>query len=391
MKKRIIAFLLAGVLAASVLSGCGKNETKKGSSASTEKDVQISTKELVEATDYDAAECVTLNDYSKMSVQLDNEADYDVTESDIEDQASQYFLYYPDYKKTSKKKVAKKDIVNIDYEGKMDGKTFDGGTATGAHLEIGSGSFIDGFEDGLIGKKVGDTVTLDLTFPKDYSDTDKAGKAVTFTVTINSIDKKVTMTYDALTDEYVANNFASMGLTTVDTFKSQMKSAAESTKSQQKQQDIQTAVLAKLVKECKVTLPKGLLEKRIQEFKDNVKSAAKTANSTYKDYIKSNYNMTQSEFNKKLKSTMKDNLTQELILEAIVEDQKITISTNDFNSFVSQYVSYYGYTDTKDFYDQMGGEKYVKLSYAENQALSKVVNSTSVTYKKAKTDSDTTK
>lgn len=391
MKKRIIAFLLAGVLAASVLSGCGKNETKKSSSAAAEKDVQITAQELVKATDYDAAEYVTLNDYSKMTVQLDNEADYDVSESDIEDQASQYFLYYPNYTKTSKKKVAKKDIVNIDYEGKMDGKTFDGGTATGAHLEIGSGSFIDGFEDGLIGKKVGDKVTLNLTFPKDYQDTDKAGKDVVFTVTINSIDKKETMTYDKLTDEYVSSNFASMGMTNVESFKTQMKSAAKSTKDQQKQQDIQNAVLEKLVKECKVTFPDGLLDKRIQEFKDNVKSSAESSNTSYKDYIKNNYSMSESEFNKKLKSTMKENLTQELILEAIVEDQKTSISSSDFNSFVSQYVSYYGYSSTDDFYKQMGGEDYVKLSYAENQALSQVVKDTNVTYKKAKTDSSTSK
>lgn len=81
------------------------------------------------------------------------------------------------------------DTVNIDYTGYKDGEAFDGGSTNGAgaDLEIGSGTYIDGFESGLIGKKVGDTVDLDLTFPENYGASDLAGADVTFTVTINGI------------------------------------------------------------------------------------------------------------------------------------------------------------------------------------------------------------
>ena len=82
--------------------------------------------------------------------------------------------------------IADGDTVNIDYTGKKDGKKFDGGSAKGEELVIGSGSFIDGFESGLIGKKVGEKVTLNLTFPEDYTEKSLAGEDVVFTVTINS-------------------------------------------------------------------------------------------------------------------------------------------------------------------------------------------------------------
>lgn len=95
------------------------------------------------------------------------------------------------------------DTVNIDYVGTIDGKEFEGGSAEGTDLEIGSGSFIEGFEDGLKGKHIGDSVTLDLTFPKDYQSEDVAGKDVTFKVKINSAKRTKTPKY---TDAFIKKN-----------------------------------------------------------------------------------------------------------------------------------------------------------------------------------------
>ena len=94
------------------------------------------------------------------------------------------------------------DVVNIDYTGKLDGKKFDGGSAEGYDLTIGSGSFIDGFESGLIGKKVGEKTDLELTFPEDYSSEDLQGKDVVFTVKINSATRKEVPVLD---EDFVKN------------------------------------------------------------------------------------------------------------------------------------------------------------------------------------------
>ena len=92
------------------------------------------------------------------------------------------------------------DIVNIDYKGTENGVAFDGGTAQGADLELGSGTFIDGFEDGIVGMNIGDTKTLTLTFPEDYRAAELAGHTVQFDVKVNDIKKN---NIPGLTDEWV--------------------------------------------------------------------------------------------------------------------------------------------------------------------------------------------
>lgn len=91
------------------------------------------------------------------------------------------------------------DTAQIDYEGKLNGVAFEGGTAKNYSLEIGSGTFIDGFESGLIGVKSGETVDLNLTFPANYQSTELAGKAVVFTVTVNKV---VRFVYKEMTDTF---------------------------------------------------------------------------------------------------------------------------------------------------------------------------------------------
>lgn len=96
------------------------------------------------------------------------------------------------------------DTVSIDYEGKIDGETFEGGSATGSSLEIGSGTFIPGFEDGLIGKNIGETVDLNLTFPETYDNNpDLAGKDVVFTVTINGITANLIPALEDLSEDVI--------------------------------------------------------------------------------------------------------------------------------------------------------------------------------------------
>ncbi len=94
-------------------------------------------------------------------------------------------------------KVEYSDTANIDYTGKKDGVAFSGGTDYGYDLVIGSGSFIDGFEEGLVGAQIGSTVDLNLTFPEDYGKSDLAGEDVVFTVTVNYVMRE----YDELTDD----------------------------------------------------------------------------------------------------------------------------------------------------------------------------------------------
>lgn len=378
MKKKIIFPLVSILTLAVLLSGCGKSSTS--SSASSTADTTIPYTTLLKTLDYNVSDYVKLGNY--MGVAVTVTGDYDVTEAKIKSYAAQVISGYPSYTKTSKKTVEKNDTVNIDYVGKIDGKTFDGGSATGTHLKIGSGTFITGFEDGLKGKKVGSTVTLNLKFPSNYSaNTSVAGKKVVFTVKINYIEKSKAMTYDKLTDAYVKANFASSGIETVKAFKAQLKTEVQSSQDSQKKSDLQSAVLKKLETICTVKFPDGLLAERVKEQKEELAAQCKSAGTTIEKYVKQSYSMSLKKYYAQMETTTKENLKQELILQAIVKDQKTSITTTDFKSFVTQCVSYYGYSSTSAFYKAYGGEDAVKLSYAETQALSTVANAAKATYK----------
>ena len=185
MKKYGLAVLtLTLVLSVAGLSGCksGSNtDSGKGSSYDTG-DAELD-EALSKVEKYDAASLVELGVYKGVEV------DTSVTQDDIDGAIMNLLSENTTVKKIKKGKVKEGDTVNIDFTGKMDGKEFEGGSAQGYSLEIGSNSFIKGFEEGLVGLSVGDSTSLDLTFPDPYpNNTDYAGKPVVFDVTINYIN-----------------------------------------------------------------------------------------------------------------------------------------------------------------------------------------------------------
>ncbi len=130
------------------------------------------------------SEYVELGDYKNIQVDTSSDSFKEYYDDEVSADVSSYDLYV----RRTEGTVAGGDTVNIDYVGKKDGEAFDGGTASGYYLTIGSNSFIDGFEEGLIGVEIGSTVDLDLTFPEDYSSAPElAGQPVVFTVTVNYV------------------------------------------------------------------------------------------------------------------------------------------------------------------------------------------------------------
>lgn len=380
MKKKILMVLLAAAMAMSA-GACGK-EAQKDSSGGAQADGKQSTAEA-DKVDYQAEECVKLGDYLAMEISLPN--DYKVTEEQIEDYANNMAQYsaQPSYKDTNKKKVEEGDIVNIDYEGKKDGVAFDGGTDTGFHLEIGSNTFIDGFEEGLIGKKVGQTVDLDLTFPENYQSAELAGQAVVFTVKINKIVKEDPDAKFELTDEYVKKNF---NVDTVDDYKKQVKDYLEELNKNNKTTDTRQAVINKLQEVCEVNLPNELLEARTSDYVVQFTNNNCTDGTTLADYLSKNYNgMTEEDFRENITNEMRTSLTTELILEAIAKKEGIELDEDAFADYVKQQMEVYAYEKEEDFYkangvDAAAGEAYERKVFVCNRALDKVVENAKVAY-----------
>ena len=210
MKRKAAVMLLLMTLGAASVSGCGKNNTTSSSSVSSASSTSASSasdassagstssdstasEEYASPSDVDGipvvdeevdpAKCVTLGDYKKLTLEKKVEQ---VTDDDVQTAIMAETAVTMDDPDAT---VQKGDTADIAYVGKVDGKEFDGGSSDSYNLVIGSGTFIDGFEDGVIGMKTGETKDLNLKFPDSYQSTDLAGKDVVFTVTVNAFTR----------------------------------------------------------------------------------------------------------------------------------------------------------------------------------------------------------
>lgn len=379
MKKKITALLLCAAMAVTVC-GCGKDDGE--SVENTESTEAVSSA----GVEYDPLDYVELGDY--MGIEVSLEDDYAVEESDVQEFIeSNVLAYYPQYQDTDKTTVEEGDFVNIDYVGKKDDVAFEGGTASGHVLEIGSGSFIPGFEDGLIGVNVGDTVDLDLTFPETYSNNpDLAGAAVVFTVTVNKIVEKQDITYENMTDEYVQYVAAQAGMPyeTVQDMKDDAQQYLEAVSASQKDSATRSAVLEKLTEVCPVKeLPAGLLDARMEEVIAQYTNMYCSDGVTLEEFVESQ-GQDYDEFISSVTEEVKADLEAQIVMEAIAAKEEIEFNETGFADYVSRLMSSYGYSDEASLYQNYGltaegGEAYLKKVYVCEQALQKVVAEAKVT------------
>lgn len=188
MKKRVLALVMMMSLAL-VFAGCSKEEEGAAESTQTEEAADAAQEADESEAVQIASKVVKLGNYKGVEVAA---SDLEVTDEEVEEEKS-YLMEDDSYLQEVEGRtvIEEGDIVNIDYRGLLDGEAFDGGTAQGYNLEIGSGTFIDGFEDQLIGKELGGSYDLDLKFPDEYQSEELAGQAVVFEVTVNKIQARV--------------------------------------------------------------------------------------------------------------------------------------------------------------------------------------------------------
>lgn len=364
MKQKVTAAVLAGICAVTAV-GCA--DTDGGTSQTT-------------IRSYDVEKYVTLCDYDGMDVVV--EGDFAVTDADVEEYINSMLAYYPSYEDTDKQTVEEGDCVNIDYEGKKDGVAFDGGTAEGYVLEIGSGTFIDGFEDGLIGTSVGDTVDLDLTFPENYQSEELAGAAVVFTVTVNRIVEKKEISYAELTDDYVAAN---LSYESVDELYNETKSYMETSNAKNQTVAERTAVLDALIENSKVAIPDGLLDMKVEQYIQQFTVQNCEDGTTMADYLQSNYNMTEEAFNETITNEMQENLDDELVLEALVKAEGKTVDEEGFSAYIADAMQNGNYASEEELYadydsDYEDGRSYLEHRYLLTEVLTDIVEKCNLTY-----------
>ena len=167
---------------------------------------------------------------------------------------------------TVERAATSEDLMDIDFEGFMDGKTFEGSSAKGVRMDLDAGRFIEGFEEGLIGKKAGDKFDLNLKFPEDFHNSDLAGKPVEFHITVNTVLESVPADLD---EEF----FKKFGIEEggIDVFKDQVKEQMERDVEMTLRNRLRDAVMEALFAANQVALPKIMVEQELDRIKKRVR------------------------------------------------------------------------------------------------------------------------
>ena len=265
MRKKKI-FAVAAILAMAVFAAaCGKKGTESKASASDIKESAAASpstltedspeiKELENMTVPEEPKVsemgkITLPDFKTISVTVAPMEN--VTQEEGDAVIQQALAESPEVVEDAAKEG---DTVNIDYSGSIDGVKFDGGTAEKQDLKLGSGQFIPGFEDQLIGAKAGETVTVKVTFPEQYGNADLAGKAAEFEVKVNEVKRE-----PELSDEWV-KNYDGTTAETIESYRDQIREQLQNRKEFNYHSEIQDQAIQQISEKTEVELSKNFLD-----------------------------------------------------------------------------------------------------------------------------------
>lgn len=376
MKKKTAVLILCALMAAG-LAACGGSSGENSSSVSGESTgtstVSSSSQEdaimsipLEEGDDWKLEDCIVLGDYKGLRL---TKTVGQVTEEEVDS----YIQSQATAEEVTDENAAVQDgdTVNIDYVGKIDGKEFDGGSAQGSVLVIGSDTFIDGFEDGLIGMKKGETKDLNLTFPDDYGNTDVAGKAVVFTVTLNSISRAPEQD-DAWVSSYTDGKYTSM-----DDYRAYMKESLQEGNDEAADQQLNSDAWEQIEKTCTfLKLPKSYVEEGSEEFEKNVTSQAEQYNATLDDFITQN-GLTAEEYKTRKEQYGRYTAESRLLLEALMQAEQLTDDSEEYKDALAETEKAWGMTE--DALKEQYGEDTLKQYVETQMVLDKVIGYAEVT------------
>lgn len=262
------------------------------------------------------------------------------------------------------------DRVNIDYKGLKDGVAFEGGTAEGYNLVLGSGSFIDGFEDGLIGAAAGEQRNLNLTFPENYQSEELAGQDVVFEVTVNEVAEKHT---PELTEAFVAENFPDLG--TVDAYKEDLRQQMLDSKQQQSDQQRNAELLSAIVEDSEITCA----TEDVDEIYDQQINYYTTMASLYglelADYA-SVMGMDEDTFRTEVRNIAELTVKQNMVLDEVAKKEGLKVEDADRQALAEEYKDVYESVD--DMIEQAGAEN-VDRAILSEKALQVIVDNADIT------------
>ena len=374
MKRKILAAMLSVMLAGS-LAACGSKGTDNAAAIDAEENQQEAADSSLEEggsdvagapgapgeegpkylLDYTAGDYVTLGEYKGIEIDTD----------ELLQQWIDYALSSDaETVEVTDRSVELGDTANIDYDGKMDGVAFAGGTAQGTDLEIGSGGFIEGFEEGVVGMEIGETKDIHLNFPDPYlPNPDLSGEPAVFTVTVNSI---TTQQIPELTDEYVAG-LELEECSTVEEYRDYMYNfmlEQETFESQKANIAIETARENAAFKD----MPEGMLNRMYENLLNTVSAYAYMYGTDVGTYVAYIYGSTADAYESVLMDQAKLMAQHYILMGAIAEAEGIEVTDAELEeSIAAEAAGYasYGYESEEAYKAAIDTEAYKEYLLVE--------------------------
>ena len=335
-KHNIVKAGLALAAAMVVMTGCGSKETAETATTAAETTAAYETKSAEELTDEAS---LKLGEYKGIARTIEKE---EVTEDAIQAELAYYASLYPE--EITGRPAELGDVANIDYVGYDNGVAFQGGTADGYDLKLGSNSFIPGFEDGIVGMEIGEERDLNLKFPEQYHSADLAGKEVVFHVTLNGLSSSAnTKIDDALAKKVLGHDKATLELLKED-ISDKLALQAETNYYMTGGAEL----LEQIIASSEITIDPDALEQMMYEMETSYKAQAEMFGFEYEEFLTYFYGMDASQ----MESYATDILKQEMIMNEIVRLENLT-PTQEQKDLLAKMN---GFADAADMIEKIGEE-----------------------------------
>ena len=296
--------------------------------------------------------------------------EYTVEDKDIEHELEHMQEHNSRLITVEDRPVEKGDIATIDFEGFVDGVAFDGGKAEGHDLEIGSGSFIPGFEDQIIGMKIDEEKDIVVTFPKEYFSKDLAGKEATFKVKLHEIKKKELPKLD---DEF-AKDVSEFD--TLDELKADIKAKLEKNNTQKAKYETEEAAVKAVCEKAKLDIPSGMIDMEVENMLKDFEQRLSYQGLNLEQYLKM-VGKTEEEMKKEYEPQATEAIKSRLTLEAIKKAEKIEATEKEIAEKMEEMAKNYG-KKVEEIQDNENLKSYIKEGIESEKVLEFIVKNAKI-------------
>ena len=288
--------------------------------------------------------------------------EYNVSDEDIEHELGHMQEHNSRLISIEDRPVESGDIATIDFEGFVDGKAFEGGKAEGHDLEIGSNTFIPGFEDQVIGMKIEEEKDIQVTFPEEYFSKELAGKEATFKVKVHEIKKKELPKLD---DEF-AKDVSEFD--TLKELKEDIKQKQQKQNEDKAKYETEEAVIKAVCENIEVEIPSGMIEMEIDNIFQNMEQRLAYQGLKLDQYLQM-MGKTKEEMQKEYEPQAKEAIKSRLALEAVIKAEKIEATEEEVDTKLKEMAKNYGKEEDQEFLKNEKVRSYMKENIASEKAL----------------------